>query len=84
MEPEFEDGCIIVIDPEGVITDGCYVLAHHDDGYIFRQLIYADDKYLLRTLQEGHETIELPDLAPVAGVIVQRAGRRCTDRKHYI
>ena len=84
MEPEFEDGCIIVIDPEGVITDGCYVLAQHDDGYIFRQLIYADNKYLLKTLQEGHETIELADLAPVAGVIVQRAGRRRTDRKHYI
>jgi DNA polymerase V len=84
MTPEFKDGCIIVIDPEGVITDGCYVLARHNEGYIFRQLIYADDKYLLRALQEGYETIEMPDLAPVAGVIVQQAGRRRADRKHYL
>jgi DNA polymerase V len=84
MEPEFKNGCIIIIDPEGVISDGCYVLARHEDGYIFRQLVYRGDKYLLKALQEGHETIEMPDLTQVAGVIVQQAGRRRSDRKHYI
>jgi DNA polymerase V len=84
MEPEFRDGCIIIIDPEGVISDGCYVLARHEDGYIFRQLIYSGERYLLKALQEGHEIIELPDLTPVAGVIVQQAGRRRADRKHYL
>jgi DNA polymerase V len=84
MAPEFKDGCIIVIDPEGVITDGCYVLARHSDGYIFRQLFHADGKYLLRAMQDGYETIEMPDLTAVAGVIVQRAGRRRADRKHYV
>jgi DNA polymerase V len=83
MAPEFKDGCIIIIDPEGGITDGCYVLAHHNEGYIFRQLVFAGGRYLLKALQEGHETIEMPDLAPVAGVIVQQAGRRRADRKHY-
>ena len=84
MGPEFKDGCIIIIDPEGVISDGCFVLARHEDGYIFRQLVYNGDKYLLKALQEGHETIEMPDLTPVAGVIVQQAGRRRADRKHYV
>ena len=84
MEPEFKNGCIIIIDPEGVISDGCYVLARHEDGYIFRQLVYSGDKYLLKTLQEGHETIEMRDLTPVAGVIIQQAGRRRSERKHYI
>jgi len=84
MEPEFRDGCIIIIDPEGVISDGCYVLARHGDGYIFRQLVYRGDTYLLKALREGHETIEMPDLTPVAGVIIQQAGRRRADRKHYI
>ena len=27
MEPEFPDGAIIIIDPSGVVEDGCYVLA---------------------------------------------------------
>ena len=84
MAPEFRDGCIIIIDPEGVISDGCYVLAQHEDGYIFRQLVYNGSGYLLKALQDGHETIELSDLTPVAGVIVQQAGRRRADRKHYI
>ncbi len=84
MAPEFKDGCIIIIDPEGVISDGCYVLARHDEEYIFRQLIYAGGKYLLKALQAGHETIVIPDLTPVAGVIVQQAGRRRADRKHYV
>jgi len=84
MEPEFKDGCIIIIDPEGVISDGCYVLARHEDGYIFRQLVYSGDKYLLKALQEGHETIEMHDLTAVAGVIVQKAGRRRSERKHYV
>jgi hypothetical protein len=60
------------------------VLARHEDGYIFRQLVYSGDKYLLKTLQEGHETIEMRDLTPVAGVIIQQAGRRRSERKHYI
>ena len=84
MAPEFKDGCIIIIDPDGVISDGCYVLARHDDGFIFRQLIYKGDGYQLKALQEGHAVIELSDLSPVAGVIVQQAGRRRADRKHYL
>ena len=27
MSPEFKDGCIIIIDPEGLMNDGAYVLA---------------------------------------------------------
>jgi len=27
MEPEFAEGCVIVIDPTGLATDGAYVLA---------------------------------------------------------
>lgn len=83
MSPEFKDGCIIIIDPEGIISDGSYVLARHNDEYIFRQVIFHGGKYLLKTLQEGHEIIEMQDLAAIEGVIVQQAGRRRKDRKHY-
>lgn len=83
MAPEFEDGSIIIIDPSGVVNDGSYVLAQHGDEYIFRQLVFAADSYYLKTLAEGHEAIEIPDLTSVQGVIIQKGARRKADRKHY-
>ena len=83
MAPEFMDGCIIIIDPSGVVKDGSYVLARQGDEYIFRQLVFGDDVYYLRTLEEGHDEIEIPDLVLVEGVIIQQGARRRADRKHY-
>ena len=84
MSPEFLDGCIIIIDPEGVVGDGSYVMARHDDGFVFRQLVFGEGVYYLKTLQEGHAVIELPDLNAIEGVVTQQATRRRADRKHYV
>ena len=83
MAPEFMDGCIIIIDPSGVVKDGSYVLARQGEEYIFRQLVFGGDVYYLRTLEEGHDDIEIPDLVLVEGVIIQQGARRRADRKHY-
>ena len=83
MSPEFMDGCIIIVDPSGVINNESYVVAQHRDEYVFRQLIIDNGKYYLRALQEGHETLEITGLRDVAGVVVQQAGRRRKDRKNY-
>ena len=83
MAPEFMDGAIIVIDPSGVVKDGSYVLARHNDEYIFRQLIFGEGVYYLKTLADGHEPIEITDLVAVEGVIIQQGARRKADRKHY-
>ena len=84
MAPEFEDGCIIVIDPSGVVNDGSYVLARHRDEYIFRQLVFGEGTYYLKTLAGDEEDIEIPNLVPVEGVIIQQGRRRRADRKHYV
>ncbi|MGB5439254.1 MAG: S24 family peptidase [Gammaproteobacteria bacterium] len=83
MSPEFKDGCIIIVDPEGVMNDGSYVLARHGEEYVFRQLIMGEGCYQLKALEQGHETITLHDLSAIEGVIIQQAGRRRADRKHY-
>ncbi len=83
MAPEFMDGAIIIIDPSGVVKDGSYVLARHNDEYIFRQLIFGEGVYYLKTLAEGYDPIEIPDLVAVEGVIIQQGARRKADRKHY-
>ncbi len=83
MEPEFNDGCIVVVDPTGVVESGCYVIAMHEGEYIFRQLILENDKLFLTALNEGYEYLEIPSLAAIKGVITQQAGRHRKDRKHY-
>ena len=83
MEPEFKDGCIIIIDSAAAIESGSYVLAMVNDEYIFRQFIVEDDRYFLRALKEGYEEIPLSSRDAVRGVIVQRAGTRRKDHKHY-
>ena len=83
MEPEFMDGCIIIIDPSGVVKDGSYVLARQGEEYVFRKLEFGEGVYYLKALQAGHEVIELPDLTAVEGVIIQQGARRKANRKHY-
>jgi len=86
MEPEFKAGCIIIIDPAGVIEHGCYVLASVENGYIFRQLLKENDRYFIQPLHEDylHERREIA-LEAIQGVIVQQAGStgRRADRKRY-
>ena len=83
MLPEFEEGCVIVIDPGGAIRDGSYVIATHDNEYIFRQLRIVDDRYYLQPLNDLYDTVEIDNLSLVTGVISQKAGRRRKDHKRY-
>jgi len=83
MLPEFDEGAIIVIDPAGAIKDGSYVIAIHDDEYIFRQLRIYDEHFYLQPLNDLYDTVEIPDLEPIRGVVSQKAGRRRKDHKRY-
>ncbi len=83
MEPEFEHGCIIVIDPAGVIQNGSFVFAEVDGEYIFRQLLVQEDRYYLKPMKSSYDTLEIANLNAIAGVIVQKAGTRRKDRKFY-
>ncbi|MDT8452024.1 MAG: S24 family peptidase [Gammaproteobacteria bacterium] len=83
MLPEFKEGVVIVIDPAGAMRDGSYVVAMHNDELIFRQLRIHDDKYFLQPLNDLYDTVEIPGLSAVTGVISQQAGRRRKDRKRY-
>lgn len=83
MLPEFEEGVVIIIDPAGTIKDGCFVMALHNEEYIFRQLRIQDDRYYLQPLNDLYETVEIESLAVIQGVIIQKAGRTRKERKHY-
>jgi len=84
MEPEFEHGCVIVVDPEGRIKDGCFVVAHHNDEYYFRQLIINGDRFLLKCLNHAYdEVVEISGLEAIHGVVAQKATKRRKDHKRY-
>jgi len=84
MTPEFEHGDIVVIEPDGLATDGSFVLAFCADEWIFRQLCKRGDRWLLRALSPAYAGIDLPDLSAVRGVIIQksRPGRRRASKRY--
>ena len=72
MLPEFEEGEIIIIEPEGLAHDGSYVVAWHKDEYIFRQLVQRNDRWYLKPLNDLYPTDEVAGLEVVKGVITQK------------
>ncbi len=78
MLPEFEEGEIIIIEPDGLARDGAFVIALHNDELIFRQLAIEERRWYLRPLNPGYPTLEIPGPAAIRGVITQktRPGRR--------
>lgn len=78
MAPEFVQGDVIVIEPEGLATDGAFVLAHARGEWIFRRLVARPGGWRLAALDPRYPAIDIDDLAAVRGVVIQRSrpGRR--------
>lgn len=81
MAPEFRDGNIIVVEPDGALRDGSFVLAQVAGEWMLRQLCRRDASWVLRLLNPApaqRAELPLPDLAAVRGVVIQQAvpGRR--------
>jgi DNA polymerase V len=87
MAPEFLDGEIIVVEPDGACGDGSFVVAQHDGNWFFRQLCRDDGRWMLRALNPRRTDLPdlpLPDLGAVRGVVIQKAvpGRRRLSRRY--
>lgn len=81
MEPEFEDGAVIIVDPAAPCGNGAYAVIEYDDDVIFRQFVREDGREYLRPLNEAYETTELSGGYQVRGVVIQKNYKR--KRKHY-
>lgn len=85
MAPEFVEGDIIVIEPEGLATDGSYVMAWLDEEWIFRQLAKdTDGGWKLQPLNPKYPSARIPDLSVIKGVIIQKSkpGRRKAAKRY--
>jgi len=85
MLPEFAEGEIVVVEPEGLARDGSYVVADHDGEPILRQLVSRAGSWWLRPLNPRYPDAALAGLGAVRGVVIQksRPGSR-RSRKSYI
>lgn len=84
MEPEFSEGEVILIEPEGLATDGSFVLAQLAGEWIFRQLVRRGAGWKLQALNSAYPASDIPDLDAVKGVIIQKSkpGRRRASKRY--
>jgi SOS-response transcriptional repressor LexA len=88
MAPEFNEGDIIIVEPDGALKDGCFVLAQRAGQWIFRQLVRRGEAWCLHPFNPARidlADLPLPDLSAVHGLVIQKAvpGRRKLT-KHYV
>ncbi|HSB25907.1 MAG TPA: S24 family peptidase [Burkholderiaceae bacterium] len=84
MAPEFAEGDIVIIEPDGVVRDGSFVLANPQGEWTLRQLVRLHDGWALRPLNPAFAQQPLPDLSAVRGVVIQKAvpGRRRLSKRY--
>jgi DNA polymerase V len=84
MVPEFAEGEIIIVEPEGLARDGSYVLAWVGEEWTFRQLCRQGEAWCLHALNPAFADRPLDDLSAVRGVIIQKAlpGRRRASKRY--
>jgi SOS-response transcriptional repressor LexA len=84
MAPEFVEGDIIVVEPEGHATNGSFVIAQVDGEWTLRQLLRHETQWQLRALNPAYPVRDVPDLASVRGVVIQKSkpGRRRATKRY--
>jgi SOS-response transcriptional repressor LexA len=83
MAPEFADGCVVIVDPGYAPRDGSYVIVEFAGDVFFRQLVVDGERCFLKALNPKYGSFELTPPYTIRGGVVQRAGRRRSERKHY-
>ena len=83
MEPEFADGCVVIIDPGHAPRDGSYVVVEFAGDVFFRQLVFDGERRLLKPLNPKYGGFELTPPYTIRGGVVQQRGRRRSQHRHY-
>lgn len=83
MEPEFADGCVVIIDPGHAPRDGSYVVVEFAGDIFFRQLVFDGARRFLKPLNPKYGGFELIPPYTIRGGVVQQRGRRRSQHRHY-
>ncbi len=88
MQPEFDPGDVVVVEPDGLAHDGAFVVALCGGEWMLRRLVRRDDVWVLEVLNpaapDATAPARLDDLAAVRGVVIQksRPGRRRATKRY--
>jgi SOS-response transcriptional repressor LexA len=83
MDPEFPEGCVVIVDPGGAPRDRSFVIVEFAGDVFFGQLIVEGERRHLKPLNPKYGSFELTPPYTIKGCVVQRAGRRRSQARHY-
>ena len=83
MEPEFQDGHIIIVDPGFPLLNEVYAVIRNNGEYIFGQYFKDDSGSWVRYLNSEFDDVKLETGFEIKGIVTQRNGRKRKDIKHY-
>lgn len=85
MLPEFAEGDIVIAEPDGLLRDGSYVIARHDDDWVLRMLRQHQGSWWLHAHDPRIADQPCADPADIRAVVIQKrsAGRR-RNSKSYV
>ena len=84
MEPEFSEGEIIIVEPGVAVEDGAFVVAMHDEEYIFRQLAVRGDRLLLKALNADYPELPVRSRQDIKGRVISKSSGRGRQSKSYL
>ncbi|MFT5172430.1 MAG: DNA polymerase V [Gammaproteobacteria bacterium] len=82
LAPDLPDGCVVIIDPSVAPCAKQYVVADLQSGVTLGALAGQSGQWLLHPRGTEHDGVTVR-LQQIRGVVVQRAGRRRRDHKHF-
>lgn len=83
MQPEFDDGHIIIVDPGHPLLNGAFAVIEQAGEFFFAQYRRRGSREWLQYLNPAFEPVALTAGYGVKGVVIQRCARRRRDIKHY-
>ena len=84
MQPEFDEGEVIIVEPGNCIQQGAYVIAMHDGEYIFRQLFVKDDELYLKPINDFYPTLKIDSVDSIKGRVISKSRGAGRQTKTYI
>lgn len=84
MEPEFKQGEVIIVEPNPTLENGAYVIVLHENEYVFRQLLLADEQWYLKPLNDKYPTVQITTSDLIKGRIVSKSSGKGRQLRSYL